>query len=52
MIKEFKGLTIQSTINDSAYYHSEENDTESEPKSHPKVATHTSDGKKENSNSD
>ena len=46
MIKGFKGLTLQSTINDSAYHYSEEDDTESDSNSDPKVATHTSDGKK------
>ena len=43
-IKEFHGLTIQSTINDSAYYDSEEDDAESDPKSNSLVATYTSDG--------
>ena len=37
---------IQSTINDSEYYDSEENDAESNPKRNPKVANHTSDEKK------
>ena len=46
MIKRFNGLTIQSTINDYEYYNSEEDDAESNPNSDPKVATHTSDGKK------
>ena len=45
-IKGFKGLVIQSTINNSAYYNSEEDDAESNPNSDPKVATHTSDGNK------
>ena len=45
-IKRFNGLTIQSTINDSAYYNSEKDDAESDPNINPKVATHTSDGKK------
>ena len=40
-IKVFNGLTIQSTINDSAYYNSEEDDAESDPNSNPKVTTHT-----------
>ena len=48
MIKGFKGLTLDSTINDSEYYHSEEDDAESDPNSDPKVATHTSDRKKRN----
>ena len=37
---------IQSTINDYAYYDSEGNYAESDPNSNPKVANHTSDGKK------
>ena len=45
-IKEFKGLTLQSTIKDSAYYHSEKNVAESEPKRNHVVDTHTSDRKK------
>ena len=45
-IKSFKGLTLQSTINDSAYYNSEEDDAESNLKSDQLVATHTSDRKK------
>ena len=45
-IKGFNGLTIKSTINNSAYYNSEEDDAESNPNSDPKVATHTSDGNK------
>ena len=45
-IKGFNGLTIQSTINNSTYYNSEEDETESDPNSDPRVATHTSDGKK------
>ena len=45
-IKGFNGFTLQSTINDSAYYYSEENDAEIDPKSDQLVATHTSDGKK------
>ena len=43
-IKEFNGLTIQSTIKNSAYYDSEEDDAESNPKSDSLVANHTSDG--------
>ena len=46
MIKGFNIFTIQSTINDSAYYHSEEDDAESDLNSDQKLATHTSDGKK------
>ena len=39
-------MTLQSTINDSAYYNSEEDDSESDPNINPKVPTHTSDRKK------
>ena len=42
-IKGFNGLTIQSTINDSLYYDSDEDDAESDQKSDSLVATHTSD---------
>ena len=42
-IKVFKVLTLDSTINVSAYYHSEEYDASIDPNSDPKVATHTSD---------
>ena len=45
-IKGFKGFMLQSTINDYAYYHSENNDAGSDPKSDQAVATHTSDGNK------
>ena len=45
-IKVFNELTIKSTINDSAYYYSEEDDAESDPYRDSKLATHTSDGKK------
>ena len=45
-IKGFNGFTLQSTINNSAYYYSEENDAEIDPKSDQLVATHTSDGMK------
>ena len=45
-IKYFHGLTIQSTISDSAYYDSEEHDAISNPKSDLLVATHTSIGNK------
>ena len=41
-----KGLTLDSTINDSAYYNLDEDDAESDPKSNPLVATHTREGKK------
>ena len=37
---------IQSTINDYVYYHLDEDDAESGSNNDPKVATHTSDGKK------
>ena len=43
-IKEFHGLTIQSTIINSVYYHSEEHDALSIPKSDSLDATHISDG--------
>ena len=43
-INGFNGLMIQSKINDSAYYDSEENDSEIDPNSNPKVATHTTNG--------
>ena len=45
-IKGFKGLTLKSKINDSAYYHSEDDEAEIDPNSDPKLATHTSDGRK------
>ena len=45
-INGFKRLTLQSTINDSADYHSDENDAESDLNSDQLVDTHTSDGKK------
>ena len=45
-IKGFNKLTLQSTINDSAYDHSNKNVAESDPESDPLVDTHTSDGKK------
>ena len=43
MIKGFNRLALQSTINDSADDNSNKNITESNPKSDPLVATHTSD---------
>ena len=42
-IKGFKVLTHQSTIDDSAYYNSEEDVAKSNPKSDLLVDTHTSD---------
>ena len=45
-IKGFKVLTLQSTINNSSFYRSEEDYTESDPNSDLKVDTHTSDRKK------
>ena len=39
-------MTLQSTINNSAYYHSDKDNTESDPNINSKVATHTSDQKK------
>ena len=41
-----KVLTLHSKIKDSAYYNSDKDDAESDPKSDPLVATHTSDRKK------
>ena len=46
MEKTLKGLTLDSTINDSAYYDSDKSDEEGNPKSDPLIATHTSDIKK------
>ena len=44
-MKEFKGVTIQSTISDSAHSNSNELvDDVIDPKNDPLVATHTSDG--------
>ena len=40
------GLTLHSTIINSAYYNTDGYDAESDSKSDPLVATHTSDGKK------
>ena len=45
-IKVFNELTLRSKINDSGYSNSDEDDTESDPKSDQLVATHTSEGKK------
>ena len=45
-IKGFNRLTLHSTINNYAYYNSDEDDAESEPKSDQLVANHTSDGNK------
>ena len=45
-IKVFNGLTLQSIIDNSAYYSSDEDDAESNPKSNQLVATPISDGKK------
>ena len=45
-IKVFNGLTLQSTINDSAYYNSDEYEAESNPKINQLVAIQTSDGNK------
>ena len=42
-IKEYHGLTIQSTISNYAYYNSEKHDTVSDPRCDSLVATHTSD---------
>ena len=48
MLKGFNRLTLQSTINDSAYDHSNKNVAESDPESDPLVDTHTSDGNEGN----
>ena len=45
-LKVLKRLMLHSTINNSAYYNSDEDDAESDPKSDPLVATRTSDRKK------
>ena len=45
-IEGFNGLTIQSKINDSSYYNSEEYGVESDPKSDQLVATHIRNGNK------
>ena len=49
LVQTLKGLTLHSTINDYAYYISDEDDTESNLKRDPLVDTHTSDGKKKTS---
>ena len=46
LAETLKGLTLDSTINDSAYYNSDEYDAEGDPKIDPLLATHISDGKK------
>ena len=46
LAETLKVLTLDSTINDSAYYNLDEDDAESDPKSNPLVATHTREGKK------
>ena len=46
LAETLKGLTIDSTIKYYAYYDSDENDAEGNPKSDPLLDTHTSDGKK------
>ena len=46
LTETLKLLTLDSTINDSAYYNSDKNNAESNPKIDPLVATHTSNGKK------
>ena len=46
LAETLKVLTLDSTINDSAYCHSDENDAEINSKSDLLVATHTSDRKK------
>ena len=44
-IKGYKRLTIKSTINNSAYYHSEEYFSKRNPKSDLLIDSHTSDEK-------
>ena len=46
LAETLKGLTLHSKINDSVYYNLDEDESESDPKRDPLVATHTSDGKK------
>ena len=46
MIKEFNGMTIQSTINESLYYDSQKDDAKSDPKINSLVGTHISDRNK------
>ena len=48
LAEALKGLTVDSTLNDFAYYNSDKNDTRGDPKSDPLIATHTSDRKKRN----
>ena len=45
-LKGFNRLTLQSTINDSAFDHSNKNVTKSEPKGDHLISTHTNDRKK------
>ena len=45
LAETLKGLTLDSTIKDYAYYNSDEDDTEGDPKIDPLVATHTSERK-------
>ena len=49
LVEILKRLTLHSKINDSAYYNSDEDDAERNPKSNQLVATHNSDRKKEKS---
>ena len=46
LAETLKGLTIDSTIKNSAYYDSDEDDVEGDPKSDPLVASRTSEGEK------
>ena len=46
LAETIKVFTIDSTINDSAYYDSDKDDAENDSKSDPLVAAHTSDGNK------
>ena len=38
LVEKLKGLMLDSTIKDSAYYNSDKDDAESDPKSDPLVA--------------
>ena len=46
LAETLKGLTLDSTSNNYAYYNSEKSDTEGDPKSYTVVDTHTRGGKK------
>ena len=46
LAETLKGLTLDSKINDSAYYNPDEDDAESNKKNDPLIATLDSDGKR------